>query len=129
MSATETATVALPAIITTSAPANDVHRVLSPQFIRMVRVVHACGPRAVGELLMEVADRDDLALRLPAYAALDPALVDALDCRDFPNPVLAGVPGRRRHGASEWSSLGDVARRVVASMASSSEGSLQHEIE
>lgn len=72
-------------------PANDIHRVLRPEFIRMIRQVHACGPRAVGELLMEVADREALELRLPTYAGLDPDLVAALGARDFPDPLLTRV--------------------------------------
>ena len=74
------------------APANDIHRVLRPEFVRQIRRVYACGPRVVAELLLEVANRDALDLRLPVYAALNPALVAALDCRGFPDSVLAEVP-------------------------------------
>lgn len=117
MSATEAATVALPVDTIARVPVNDIHRVLTPQFVRMIRQVHACGPRAVGELLWEVADADALALRLPVYAALDAALVDALDCRDFPDPMLAEVSFKPDEGGpGGWSSLGDVARRVVGDL-------------
>ena len=91
MNAPEIGTAVASADTVERAPANDIYRVLTPQFIRMVRRLYACGPRAVAELLLEVADHDDLALRLPVYAALDPKMVAALGARDFPDSPLIEV--------------------------------------
>jgi hypothetical protein len=56
-------------------------------FRRRVKQLWRCGPRATGELLLELAAvscrRTWLDSRLEAYATLDPATVDALGATDW----------------------------------------------
>ena len=63
-----------------------------PRFRRQVSHLHALGPRPVGELLIEVAgDERRLSEALDRYAGLGPALVMALDAREWPRPPLRAV--------------------------------------
>lgn len=59
-----------------------------PRFARLVEHLHALGPRAVGEFLVEVADPEDLFLVLERYARLHPETVRALGCDQFPSPPM-----------------------------------------
>ena len=58
---------------------------------RRIEHVHRLGPRAVGELLYEVADGEDLDRALEAYERLTPALLKALGGDRFPRPPVYGV--------------------------------------
>jgi hypothetical protein len=64
------------------------------RFQRQVERLHDLGPRAVGELLREVANGADLGLCLTRYARLDPAVVKALGGDQFPPLPIYEV----RHG-------------------------------
>ena len=63
-----------------------------PRFHRLVECLHQLGPRAVGELLLEVGEPDDLLLCLERYADLDQAIVRALGGSEFPQPSINEVP-------------------------------------
>ena len=62
------------------------------RFHRQVEKLHRLGPRATGELLLEIAEclgcRSFVDQRLKAYAAHDPKVVKALDGDRFPRPPL-----------------------------------------
>lgn len=62
-----------------------------PAFARKIARLHALGPRCMGELLLEIADRQDLAVALDRYARLDPRIVAALGYDRLPAPMLAEV--------------------------------------
>lgn len=73
----------------------------TPRLQRIVANVTACGPRPVGELLieaMEGAGADPAALEslLARWESLDPRTVAAVGGRDFPRPPLRIVPSRER---------------------------------
>ena len=65
------------------------------RFHRQVERLHSLGPRAVGEMLAEIAEqrgiRTFIDRRLAAYAALDPEVVRELDGGEFPRPPLYPV--------------------------------------
>ena len=65
------------------------------RFERQAEQLHALGPRAIGELLMEIGEQRHcgtfIEQRLRAYAALDPETVQALDGDEFPRPPLYEV--------------------------------------
>lgn len=66
------------------------------RFHRQVEKLHGLGPRAFGELLIEIGEqrscRTFIDMRLRAYAALDPELVKAFDVDQSPRPPLYEVP-------------------------------------
>ena len=68
------------------------HLVDDLRFHRHVERLHALGPRAVGELLLEIGElracRTFIDQRLDAYAALDPETVKAVDGDKFPRPPI-----------------------------------------
>lgn len=64
------------------------------RFERLVERLHALGPRAVGEILIEVSNGADLLERLADFASLDPATVRALGADRFAASPLSLV--RRR---------------------------------
>ena len=51
---------------------------------RQIEHLHLLGPRAVGELLHEVSEAEDLDRGLEAYARLSPDLLEALNGDRFP---------------------------------------------
>ena len=57
--------------------------------------LHALGPRAVTELLLELAPPDRVLDRLDAYRRISPALLRALGGDRFP-PRLSPLPDDRR---------------------------------
>ena len=65
------------------------------RFRRQVEKLHELGPRAYGELSLEIAEclgsRTFIDQRLEAYAALDPEFVTAFDGDKFPRPPLYEV--------------------------------------
>jgi len=81
-----------------SAPSEIVARLATTQpltglrFEHMVKHLHRLGPRATGELLVEIAHSTGqssfIADRLQAYAALDPAVLRAVGGDRFPPSVL-----------------------------------------
>ncbi len=58
--------------------------VASLRFRQQVEHLHRLGPRAIGELLREVADDDNLGNALAAYQRLTPDVLKALDGDRFP---------------------------------------------
>ena len=58
---------------------------------RQIEHLHLLGPRAVGELLREVAEDDDLDRALEAYGRLTPDLLKALGGDQFPPAPLHEV--------------------------------------
>ena len=58
---------------------------------RQIAHLHLLGPRAVGELLQEVAEDDDLDRALEAYGRLTPDLLKALGGDPFPPAPLHEV--------------------------------------
>jgi hypothetical protein len=68
----------------------------SPHLQRILERVHACRPRPIGELLVELlehAEADPCVLdRLGAWARLGPDLVRRLGVDRFPRPPLDLVP-------------------------------------
>jgi hypothetical protein len=57
--------------------------------------IHALGPRPLGELLLEViATCPDLAIRVAAYASINPAAIALLDAARFVTPFAAIDGGR-----------------------------------
>jgi hypothetical protein len=68
-------------------------------FPRRTQHLWRLGPRATGELLLELAAisgrRTWLDQRLDDYAAIDPAAVEAARAHDWPVPLLHIVGGRR----------------------------------
>ncbi len=58
---------------------------------RQIEHLHLLGPRAVGELLREVAEDDDLDRALEAYGRLTPDLLKALGGDQFPPLPVHGV--------------------------------------
>ena len=68
-------------------------------FRRRARHLWRLGPRATGELLLELAAisgrRTWLDQRLDDYAAIDPAAVEAARAHDWPAPPLHIVGGPR----------------------------------
>ena len=58
---------------------------------RQIEHLHLLGPRAVGELLREVAEDDDLDRALEAYGCLTPDLLKALGGDQFPPAPIHGV--------------------------------------
>jgi hypothetical protein len=74
----------------------------NPRMQRIVEHVHRCGPRPVGEMLIELleeAGADPAVLdRLEnrGWDRLDPETVRQVGGRDFPRPPLRGVPKRER---------------------------------
>ena len=69
------------------------------RFSSLVKRVHELGPRPTGELLLEMIGKDaglqaDALLLLERYAALDPAMVRALDGDDFTPPPIHAVADR-----------------------------------
>lgn len=63
------------------------------RFQRQVEHLHKLGPRAVGELLLEVSDPIDLEIRLGKYARLDPDFLKAFGGDRFPAPPIREVSG------------------------------------
>ena len=68
-------------------------RIRKVRFPLLVSRVHALGPRATGELLTEVAGNDaqladDIFTLLERYAALSPAMVEAVGADDYPPAPL-----------------------------------------
>lgn len=65
------------------------------KFHHQVERLHRLGPRASGELLLEIAEclgtRTFIDRRLKAYAALDPDVVKELGANEFPRPALYEV--------------------------------------
>jgi hypothetical protein len=65
------------------------------RFHRQVERLHSFGPRATGELLLEIAEclncRTFVDQRLKAYADLDPEVVKALHGDTFPRPTIYEV--------------------------------------
>jgi hypothetical protein len=62
---------------------------------RQAERIHALGPRPLSELIAEIIGRHpDLAERVAAYAAIDPAVVRALGANRYP-PLLASIEGGR----------------------------------
>ena len=65
------------------------------RFHRLVERLHRLGPRATGELLIEIGEqrlcRTFIDQRLETYAALDPETVRAVAGDQFPRPPLYGV--------------------------------------
>ncbi len=70
----------------------DGEALAGPHFERQVEHLHRLGPRAVAELLIEIAHCTDqsgvIADRLQAYAALDPAVLRAIGGDKFPPMAL-----------------------------------------
>lgn len=71
------------------------------RLIRNLRRVYGCGPRAAGELAIELATRvnalpvlEELAQRFADR--VDPDLLRAIGCDDFPRPPIRLVAGGRR---------------------------------
>ena len=58
---------------------------------RQIEHLHLLGPRAVGELLHEVAEDDDLDRALEAYGRLTPYLLKALGGDQFPPALIHAV--------------------------------------
>ncbi len=58
---------------------------------RQIEHLHLLGPRAVGELLREVAEDDDLDRALEAYGRLTPDLLKALGGDQFPAVPIHAV--------------------------------------
>jgi hypothetical protein len=65
------------------------------RFHREVERLHRLGPRATGELLLEIAEclaaRSFVDERVKAYVALDPKVVKALGADRFPTPPIYPV--------------------------------------
>ncbi len=65
------------------------------KFHRQVERLHRLGPRAVGELLIEIGEqrscRTFIDQRLDAYSRLDPELIRKLGGNEFPRPPLHQV--------------------------------------
>lgn len=65
----------------------------------LVLHLHDLGPRAVGELLAELARthgiRDDIDQRLERYGALDPRMVETVGGREWSKPPLHAVGAGR----------------------------------
>ena len=59
---------------------------------RQIEHVHQLGPRAVGELLYEVAEGGDLDRALDAYERLTPSLLKAMGAYRFPPSPLHAIP-------------------------------------
>ena len=66
------------------------------RFHRQVERLHALGPRATGELLLEIAEclgcRTFVDQRLETFARLDPEVIRELVGDAFPRPPLHEVP-------------------------------------
>ena len=63
------------------------------RYRRQVEHLHRLGPRAVGEILREVADGENLGNALEAYGRLTPDLLKALGGDCFPaTPIYQVVP-------------------------------------
>ncbi len=64
-------------------------------FHRQVEKLHRLGPRAVGELLVEIGEqrlcRMFIDQRLEAYGQFDPELIRKLGGKEFPRPPLHQV--------------------------------------
>ena len=65
------------------------------RFHRQIERLHRLGPRAVGELLLELGEqrgiRTFIDQRPAVYAALDPEVIRELDGNEFPRPPLYEV--------------------------------------
>ncbi len=65
------------------------------RFHRLVERLHRLGPRAIGELLIEIGEtracRTFIDQRLEAHSRLDPEAVKAVAGDQFPRPPLYGV--------------------------------------
>ena len=65
------------------------------RFERQVETVRGLGPRAVGELLMEIGEQRAcgslIEMRLREYAAIPPETLRELDGDEFPRPPLYPV--------------------------------------
>ncbi len=65
------------------------------KFHRQAERLHRLGPRAVGELLIEIGEqrscRTFIDQRLDAYSRLDPELIRKLGGNEFPRPALHQV--------------------------------------
>ncbi len=59
---------------------------------RRIEHLHSLGPRAVGELLYEVAEGEDLDRALGAYERITPDLLKALGGDRFPSAPLHEIP-------------------------------------
>ncbi len=59
---------------------------------RQIEHVHQLGPRAVGELLYEVAEGGDLDRALDAYERLTPSLLKAMGADRFPPSPIHEIP-------------------------------------
>jgi hypothetical protein len=68
-----------------------------PRFRRLVAHIHDLGPRATGELLLEIGRaygiEDDIARGLEIYGEIDPELVVALGADRWPPPPIHVVTG------------------------------------
>ena len=64
---------------------------LSPRFHRLIEHLHRLGPRVVGELLIEVGDPVDVMLCLERYSRLNPDMIHAIGCDQFPQPRVCAV--------------------------------------
>lgn len=63
----------------------------NPRRRRQIEAIHRLGARAVGELLVEVADPAVLDAALEQYARLSPEIVRALGADQFPPMPLHAV--------------------------------------
>ena len=65
------------------------------RFRRQIERLHRLGPRALGELLVEIGEqrlcRTYLEQRVRRYAEIDPKHLAALGAEHFPRPPLYGV--------------------------------------
>ncbi len=59
---------------------------------RRIEHLHSLGPRAVGELLYEVAEGGDLDRALDAYERLTPSLLKAMGADRFPPSPIHEIP-------------------------------------
>jgi hypothetical protein len=60
---------------------------------RQAEAIHQLGPRPLGELLQEIISaRPELAIRVAAYASINPAVIALLDASRFVTP-LASIDG------------------------------------
>jgi len=69
-----------------------------PRFPRLIEHLHRLGPRAVGELLAEIATKwdipdDDLVSTLERYGRLSPEMLAALNGVRFASPPMTAIAG------------------------------------
>jgi len=77
----------------TFAPALPRTEIADPVFRQRCRKIHTLGPRILGELIAELAARTNapgwVNSRLTEYAAINPGVVEALNCHDWPSDLAA----------------------------------------